>query len=119
MCDIFLFKIGFCFFYAVVTTDEIPLNSVNSTNSENQQSAADEVEQHLLDVTQASTVDCNRLRVLPKQKSPFRRHSDETETLLESQRGTEFLHNNLHDINAMSIASIYDQEHNEIDDADK
>lgn len=112
---------------AVVSTDEIPLNSVNSTNSENQQdsleqqqSAADEAERRLLDVRQAPTVDCSRLRVAPQQKSPFQRpHSDETQSLLNSQRGIVNSSNNLRDINAMSIASIYDREHNEVDDADK
>lgn len=102
-----------------MTTDEIPLNSVNSTNSENQQSATDDAERRLLNVTQGPTVDCNQLRVTPQQKSPFQRHSDETESLLDSQRGTENLQFNLRDINAMSIASIYDREHNEVDDADK
>lgn len=118
----------FSFFLgAVVSTDEIPLNSVNSTNSENQresfeqqQSAADEAERRLLDVRQAPTVDCSRLRVAPQQKSPFQRpHSDETESLLNSQRGIVHSANDLRDINAMSIASIYDREHNEVDDADK
>lgn len=115
-----------------MSTDEIPLNSVNSTNSENQQdsfeqqqqqqlSAANEAERRLLNVRQAPAVDCSRLRVAPQQKSPFQRpHSDETESLLNSQRGIEVNSTgNLRDINAMSIASVYDREHNEVDDADK
>lgn len=109
-----------------MTPDEIPLNSVNSTNSENQQSsleqhcAANEAERRLLDVRQAPTVDCTRLRVAPQQKSPFQRpHSDETQSLLDSQRGIVNSPSNLRDITAMSIASIYDREHNEVDDADK
>lgn len=114
-------------FNAVVTTDEILLNSVNSTNSENQQSleqqrqqsAVDEAERRLLDVRQGPTVDCTRLRAIPEQESPFQRHNDETQSLLDSQRATENLPFNLRDINAMSIASIYDREHNEVDDADK
>lgn len=124
MCDFVHFS------DAVVPTDEIPLNSVDSTNSENQQSSdqtvqecdstVNEAERRLLNVTQNPTVDCNRLRVTPKRKSPSnRRHSDETISLLESQQGTPHFQNNLRDINAMSIASIYDREHNEVDDADK
>lgn len=124
MCD-FVYFSG-----AVVTTDEIPLNSVSSSNSENQQSTdppieeydstVDEAERRLLNATKNPTIDSNRLRVSPKQKSPLnRRHSDETISLLESQQGTPHLQNNLRDINAMSIASIYDREHNEVDDADK
>lgn len=121
MCD---FRLIFSF-DAVVTPDEIPLNSVNSTNSENQQSflqqlrAADEAERRLLDVRQEPTVDCSRLRETPQQKSPFQRHSDETESLLDAQRGIISSPSDLRDINAMSIASIYDREHNEVDDADK
>lgn len=115
------------FLDAVVTPDEIPLNSVNSTNSANRQSsferklaAADEAERRLLDVRQAPTVDCSQLRVAPQQKSPFPRpHSDETQSLLNSQRGIGNSPSNLRDITAMSIASMYDREHNEVDDADK
>lgn len=107
-------------------SEEIPLT--NSANAENQRinqphsgydSAVNEAERRLLSVSQGPTVDCNRLRTSPQQKSPFKSPNDETVSLIESQQEPTHSMTNLRDINAMSVASIYDQEHNEIDDADK
>lgn len=85
----------------------------------NYDSAVNEAERRLLNVTHGPTVDLNRLRTSPSQKSPFQKRNDETESLLESPRDRTNSVTNLRDINAMSVASVYDGEHNEIDDADK
>lgn len=76
-----------------------------------------EAERRLLNISQGPSVD--RLRTTPHPKSTFEQPNNETESLLDSQQDTKHSVTNLRDINAMSIASIYDQEHNEIDDADK
>lgn len=82
-------------------------------------SAVSEAERRLLNVRVGPTVDCNRLRTLRTQKSPFQKRNDETESLLDSQQDRKHSVSNLRDINAMSVASVYDGENNEIDDADK
>lgn len=83
-------------------------------------SAVNEAERRLLSVSQQPTVDCKRLRTSPSQKSPFRKKSpDENESLLDSQLDQKRLATNLRDINAMSVASVYDGEYNEVNDADQ
>lgn len=105
---------------------------MNPTNSEKQKadqrpdqrrlgydSAVDEAERRLLSVTQAPTVDCSRLRTTPQEKSLFEHNNGETTSLLVSQQEPSPSASNLRDINAMSVASIYDRESNDIMDADK
>lgn len=126
ICDIssifyFFFIVNLFIFCAVVVSEEIPLTSTNSENQEISQptsgydSAVNETEKRLFSVSQDPSVDCNRLKTSPQQKSPFNNTNDETESLLDTQQERS----NLRDLKAMSIASIYDQEHDEIDDADK
>lgn len=114
------------FIYLVILAEEIPLNSSNSESQAVSQTrlgydlAVDEAERRLLNVTQHPTIDCGRLRITPKQKSPFDtdKHGKRL-SLGDAQQDHDNLISNLRDINAMSIASIYDRENNEIMDADK
>lgn len=99
---------------------------MNSSNSENRRpnddydSAVREAERRLLSVTQGPTVDVDRLRSSSEQQSQFQTlQNDESESLLDTEQERNRSTGNLRDINAMSIASIYDREHNEVDDADK
>lgn len=114
--------------YSVVLSEEIPLNSVNSeTNQTSNQprlgydSAVDEAERRLLTATNHSSIDVNYLRSLSQEKSQFhnQRNGKVVSPLNRTQQDREHSVGNLLDINAMSIASMYDQEHNEIMDADK
>lgn len=80
-------------------------------------SAVDEAEKRLLDVARPTTNDWSRLRNTPQEKSQFQQQNGRNSLPLDAQQ--ERFVNNLRDINAMSVASIYDREHNEIMDADK
>ncbi|XP_031635097.1 anoctamin-1 isoform X2 [Contarinia nasturtii] len=114
----------------VVSSEEIPLNPTNSeTKTRPNQSiessscydtSVDDAERRLLNVNQRPAVDCTRLRTIPQQESAF--HSGQNGKTLSpldmSQQDKVHSGSNLRDINAMSVASIYDREHNEIMDAD-
>lgn len=107
-------------------SEEIPLNPTNSENRRPEQSrlgydlTVDDAERRLLNVTKQPTIDLTRLRTSPHQKSPFQSEQNgNTVSQLDKQQDRKRSIGNLRDINAMSIASIYDREHNEIMDADK
>lgn len=107
-------------------SEEIPLNPSNSENHGAGQSrlgydtAVDDAERRLLNVTHRPTIDVSRLRTSPHQKSPFQSEENgKNVSPLDAQQDRHRAVSNLRDINAMSVASIYDREHNEIMDADK
>lgn len=107
-------------------SEEIPLNPSNSENQRPDQSrlgydlAVDDAERRLLNVTKQPTIDSTRLRTSLHQKSPFQnKQNGNTVSQLDKQQDRKRSIGNLRDINAMSVASIYDREHNEIMDADK
>lgn len=114
--------------FAVNSSEEIPLNPTNSetkpvpsSSRSRYDTSADEAERRLLNVKKRPTIDCTRLRTSPQQESPF--HSDGNGKTVSPLKTTQQVKvrsgGNLRDINAMSVASIYDREHNEIMDADK
>lgn len=83
-------------------------------------SAVDDAERRLLSVNKPPTIDVSRLRTSPHQKSQFQTEQNgKTLSPLDAQLDRKRSVSNLRDINAMSIASVYDREHNEIMDADK
>lgn len=117
--------IKFASFNPVVLSEELPLNPANSTSQTSNpprlgyESAVDEAEKRLLAVVKPSNPDCNRLRNTPREKSKFIQQNGKNVLLLEPQQDRQRSVGNLRDINAMSVASIYDQELDEIMDADK
>lgn len=117
-------------FILAIAPEEIPLNASNSENRRTNQTpaqsrlnydlAVNDAERRLLNVTHPPTIDSTRLRTSNRQKSPFEgKANDENVSQLDTQQGRKRSISNLRDINAMSVASIYDREHNEIMDADK
>lgn len=117
-----------CVYFLVELFDEIPLNPTKSDSNELSHShldydiAVDEAERRLLDIKQHPTIDTRQLRTSPEQKSPFNnvhKNGKRLSLTLDAQQDQRHSISNLRDINAMSIASIYDREHNEIMDADK
>lgn len=100
----------------VESSEEIPLN--NSKKKQNQSndydSVADEAEKQLLNVRSNRLLNTNKLKKNGKIE-PASLVDSATSTLLDAECSTT----NLHDINAMSIASIYDREDDDVMDADK
>lgn len=109
---------------SVVLSEEIPLTSsdseCNQTPSQPRlgyDSAIDEAERRLLTATNPSA---SRLQASPQEKSQLNsERNGRPVSLLNTQQDRNNSVGNLLDINAMSVASIYDREHNEIMDADK
>lgn len=104
----------------------MPLNPSSSDSSQRSgrsrlgyDTAVDDAERRLLNVTQRPTVDISRLRTSPQQISQFQGEQNGNTVLGAQQAPPKRSVSNLRDINAMSVASIYDREHNEIMDADK
>ena len=117
-------------FILAIAPEEIPLNASHSENRRTNQTpgqsrlnydlAVNDAERRLLNVTHPPAIDCTRLRTSNHQKSPFQNEAnDKNVSQLDTQQGRKRSIGNLRDINAMSVASIYDREHNEIMDADK
>lgn len=80
--------------------------------------SVDEAEKRLLSAVEPPIVDCRRLRNTPRESSQFLQYQNGKNVLLvDAQQDRP--RSNLRDINAMSVASIYDRENNEIMDADK
>lgn len=102
---------------------EITALNLNQSNA-SYDSAVDEAEKQLLDVNMPVAIDCSRLRSRINSEtekngsiplrlnltSPFSQQENKLNKANSS---------NLRDINAMSVASIYDKENNDIMDADK
>lgn len=122
--DIDIFAIFILFRPKVVESpEEIPLNPTlkkqisNNNSNHGYDSAVDDAEKQLLNVTVPSGVDCNRLHTQKSERNgkAVSVADSATSTLLDAAYPVT----NLHDINAMSIASIYDREDDDVMDADK
>lgn len=116
---------------SVESSEEIPLNPNSTPNKKLKQSAkhlnhgydsaVDEAEKHLLDIKAASGIDCNRLRSSQRNENVHQngRAASLIDSATSTQVGGGYPVTNLHDISAMSIASIYDREDDDVMDADK
>lgn len=109
-----------------VPAEEIPLNPTNSETQTNNQSrlhydlSVNEAEHQLLNVN--SNFDANdstHLHTSQQNSTSHTKRNGKIVSLLNTQHDFNRPVSNLRDINAMSVASIYDRENNDIMDADK
>lgn len=105
------------FVSAAESSEQIPLNPTKKKFQPNDDSAIDDAERRLLDVIVPVSVDCNRLRT--NKTDPNGKAVSVVDSATSTLLDAEYPVTNLHDINAMSIASIYDREDDDVMDADK